>query len=93
MRESKFKKLTKNSPKVREIAMRKVNNFLADLEEDELTLKNEKKSHLRSLSKLEKEIDDEGSILRDGSIWKDDEKCIQIQKALHKQSSAYRYGS
>lgn len=40
MRENKFKKLTKNSQKVREIAMRKVNNFLADLEEDELTLKN-----------------------------------------------------
>ena len=38
--------------KQKDVAIKKVNNFLMDLEEDEICLKNEKKLHLCRLDEL-----------------------------------------
>lgn len=41
----------------KDIAIRKVNNFIQDLEEDEVCLKLEKKKHLWGLNELKKQIE------------------------------------
>lgn len=70
------KRKTKRSSKNRDIAIRKVSNFIVDLEEDEVQMRNQKKTNLRRLSKLQKQIGDDSCLFRDGRIWKDEEKCL-----------------
>lgn len=53
-----------------------MSNFIVDLEEDEVEMRNEKKINLRRLSKLERQIGDDSCLFRDGKIWKDEEKCL-----------------
>lgn len=65
----------------KDVAIRKVNNFIQDLEEDEVCLKYEKKKHLWGLDELKKHIEQE-DIYQDLRIWRDEEKYQQVREVL-----------